>query len=116
MINVARTALLLCAASAMFGTASGTVLADGNTGSIYGRVYTKGSHHPACCVVVRVESTTEAPQETLTKPDGSFSFAAVFPGTVIVTIGKETTPIDVHANLESDETIYVNDAVVANSR
>ncbi len=115
-MRVARLALICCAFSAALEMMPGTTLADGTTGSIYGRVYLRGSGLPVCCLVVRVQSDSEPPQETLTRPDGSFSFVAVFPGAVAVTIGRQTTSVQVHANIESDETIFVTAATSANSR
>jgi len=111
-----RIALPVFACAAMFGMVHGTLRAEGTTGSIYGRVYDEGSHRPACGLAVRIVSDSEPPQETRTLPDGSFSFVAVFPGTVRVMIARQTTAVEVHANLDSDETIYVNSAIADSAR
>jgi hypothetical protein len=107
MTGVARGALTFGTALALFGLTLGTSFAEQTTGEVYGRVYTDNSHRPAGGVTVLLLSDREPMQETRTRPDGSFTFLAVFPGDVTVKVGELTTPVDVHANLESDSTILL---------
>lgn len=116
MIGVARVTCVLSAtliASGMFG---GTALAEQNTGSLYGRIYSQGTHHPAACVTVRVFSDKEPMQETRTRADGSFTFVSVFPGDVTIVVGKQAVASSIHASLETDENVYVPQAIADDNR
>lgn len=115
MVKVARGALVAGMTLIASALIPATVFAEGTTGGIHGHVYIKGTNRPAGSVLVRVLSSTEPDQVTRTRPDGSFGFAAVFPGDVTLAIGAEGTRLDVHANLESDATIFVSEEVADGS-
>lgn len=81
--------------------------AEESTGTVYGRVYSIGSHKPICGAPVRLYSNREPTQGTRTRSDGSFSFISVFPGYVTVVVDRSVQHVEVHASLESDATFYV---------
>lgn len=86
------------------------VLADANTGRVYGKVLLAGSHQPVCDMAVRIDSNREPTQWTRTLGDGSYHFLSVFPGRVTIVVGRSrgVRYEEVSANLPTAvEPIYI---------
>ncbi len=81
--------------------------ANASLGTIYGRVYDRMTGKPICAFPVRLISNKEPNQETRTRSDGSFSFLSVFAGEAVLVSGGIMRRVEVHANLETDQTFYV---------
>jgi len=97
-------AFIVCAA-----VTTGAVLADSNTGWIYGRVVVTGTRQPVCPITIIAINNRESPWETHTRSDGSFYFLSLLPGRVTIIIGRNRVvrEVEVHANLPTEETFYV---------
>jgi hypothetical protein len=97
---------------------TGAGLADGNTGRVYGRVLVnigQGRIRPSCGVIVRVESDRQPTIQTRTRPDGSFLFASVFPGSATIVVGDmklASQSVEISANLPSITPNFVVDDLI----
>jgi hypothetical protein len=102
-----KTAIAL--AGGILAALPGSALADGNTGTVYGRVLLSTTEQPVCRITVRALSNREGPWETNTGADGSFVFLSIRPGPVTIVIGRgrEFRQISVSANLQNQETFYL---------